>query len=213
MTRRRRSWLVGLTCVGVACAASNAMPPEPPVLPLTGATFAAALSDHPLLFVLFYSTEKIQGTHLLTNYSLAAQELHLNHHLVKVKLAWLEVRWDDAERVAISRRFGVSDLPDIKIFHHGRPHNFEAAASTTNIVDIAKWNAGHQLWKDMQALGSRVLTIEGNDGLQAAFEREQVLLIAFTNYWCTRCLLLSPEFESAANLLHDADPRDARRHK
>jgi len=29
---------------------------------------------------------------------------------------------------------GVSELPDIKIFHHGRPSNFEAAASTTNIV-------------------------------------------------------------------------------
>jgi hypothetical protein len=38
----------------------------------------------------------------------------------------------------------VSELPDIKIFHHGRPSNFEAAASTTNIVDIARCNAGHQ---------------------------------------------------------------------
>ena len=38
----------------------------------------------------------------------------------------------------------MSELPDIKIFHHGRPSNFEAAASTTNIVDIARWNAGHQ---------------------------------------------------------------------
>ena len=38
----------------------------------------------------------------------------------------------------------MSELPDIKIFHHGRPSNFEAAASTTNIVDIARWDAGHQ---------------------------------------------------------------------
>ena len=67
-----------------------------------------ALTDHPLPFVLFYSTERIQGTHLLTDYSLAADELRQNHLLVKVKLAWLEVRWDDAERVAISRRFGAS---------------------------------------------------------------------------------------------------------
>ena len=34
----------------------------------------------------------------------------------------------------------------------------------------------------------------------------QVLLIAFTNQWCTRCLLLRPEFENAAELLHNADP-------
>ena len=34
-----------------------------------------ALTDHPLPFVLFYSTERIQGTHLLTDYSLAADEL------------------------------------------------------------------------------------------------------------------------------------------
>ena len=40
----------------------------------------------------------------------------------------------------------------------------------------------------------------------SAFEKEQVLLIAFTNHWCTRCLLLRPEFEAAANLLYDADP-------
>merc|ERR1719231_721410 len=38
------------------------------------------------------------------------------------------------------------------------------------------------------------------------FEREQVLLIAFTNRWCTRCLLLQPEFEEAAGLLADASP-------
>jgi len=185
------------------CAATRHVQ-EPPVLPLTGATFASALTDHPLLFVLFYSAERIQGTHLLTNYSLAADELRQAHNLVKVKLAWLEVRWDDAERVAISRRFGVSELPDIKIFHHGRPSNFEAAASTTNIVDIARWNAGHQQWKDQQ--WSRVIKIEGNDGLASAFEKEQMLLIAFTNHWCTRCLLLRPEFEAAANLLYDADP-------
>ena len=87
------------------CAATRHVQ-EPPVLPLTGATFASALTDHPLLFVLFYSAERIQGTHLLTNYSLAADELRQAHNLVKVKLAWLEVRWDDAERVAISRRYG-----------------------------------------------------------------------------------------------------------
>ena len=57
----------------------------------------------------------------------------------------------------------MSELPDIKIFHHGRPSNFEAAASTTNIVDIARWNAGHQQWKDQQ--WSRVIKIEGNEGL------------------------------------------------
>ena len=77
----------------------------------------------------------------------------------------------------------MSELPDIKIFHHGRPSNFEAAASTTNIVDIARWNAGHQQWKDQQ--WSRVIKIEGNDGLARAFEKEQMLLIAFTNHWCT----------------------------
>ena len=92
--------LVGL------CAATRLQ--EPGVLPLTGATFASALTDHPLLFVLFYNAERIQGTHLLTNYSLAADELRQAHNLVKVKLAWLEVRWDDAERVAISRRFGAA---------------------------------------------------------------------------------------------------------
>ena len=81
------------------------------------------------------------------------------------------------------RPAGVSELPDIKIFHHGRPSNFEAAASTTNIVDIARWNAGHQQWKDQQ--WSRVIKIEGNDGLARAFEKEQMLLIAFTNHWCT----------------------------
>ena len=88
------------------CAATRLQ--EPGVLPLTGATFASALTDHPLLFVLFYNAERIQGTHLLTNYSLAADELRQAHNLVKVKLAWLEVRWDDAERVAISRRFGAA---------------------------------------------------------------------------------------------------------
>ena len=164
--------LAGLAFAG---AAGGALEP-PAVLPLTGATFATALSENPLLFVLFYNQERIQGTHLLTNYSLAAQELHQNHQLVRVKLAWLEVRWEDAERVALSKRFGVSELPDIKIFHHGRPHNFEAAASTTSIVDIARWNAGHQQWKDTQQLGgpqTRVITIDGTQGLQAAFEREQ----------------------------------------
>ena len=152
------------TLLGLCAATTHVQ--EPPVLPLTGATFASALTDHPLLFVLFYSAERIQvsvrvrarawvrararvrmsvrvrmgmrmrlrrvrvsvrvrcvlptatcptmlrrgdqGTHLLTNYSLAADELRQNHLLVKVKLAWLEVRWDDAERVAISRRFGTS---------------------------------------------------------------------------------------------------------
>ena len=33
-----------------------------------------------------------------------------------------------------------------------------------------------------------------------------MLLIAFTNRWCTRCLLLMPEFEQAASYLADADP-------
>ena len=197
--------LVGLTCVASAAAAS-AQPP-PPVLPLTGATFAEALSDHPLLFVLFFSDERVRGTHLLQNYSLAAAELERDHQPVKVKLAWLEVRSNDAERVALSRRFGVSELPDIKIFHHGRPSNFEAAASTSSLVDIARWNAGHQQQRDLQTKGaSRVVEIEGNWGLAQAFEREQVLLIAFTNRWCTRCLLLQPEFDEAAMFLADADP-------
>ena len=84
------------------------------MLPLTGATFASALTDHPLLFVLFYNAERIQGTHLLTNYSLAADELRQAHNLVKVKLAWLEVRWDDAERVAISRRFGSARVDTLR---------------------------------------------------------------------------------------------------
>ena len=65
----RLSAALALVCAGAAS------PPEPPVLPLTGATFGSALSDHPLLFVLFYSSERVQGTHLLQNYSLAAQEL------------------------------------------------------------------------------------------------------------------------------------------
>tara|TARA_B110001452_G_C15199295_1_gene416267 strand:- start:262 stop:1131 length:870 start_codon:yes stop_codon:yes gene_type:complete len=207
--QRRRSAvaaLVGLSCVAGAAAAGSAQPP-PPVLPLTGATFAQALSDYPLLFVLFFSDERVRGTHLLQNYSLAAAELERDHQLVKVKLAWLEVRWNDAERVALSRRYGVSELPDIKIFHHGRPSNFEAAASTSNLVDIARWNAGHQQQRDLQTKGtSRVVEIEGNWGLMNAFEREHVLLIAFTNRWCTRCLLLQPEFEEAAMHLADADP-------
>ena len=196
-----RYWLA-FTVFGLAAATTHVQ--EPSVLPLTGATFASALTDHPLLFVLFYSAERIQGTHLLTNYSLAADELRQNHLLVKVKLAWLEVRWDDAERVAISRRFGVSDLPDIKIFHHGRPSNFEAAASKTNIVDIVRWNAGHQQSQDQQL--SRVVKIVGSDGLERAFQSESVLLLAFTNHWCTRCLLLRPEFEAAADLLYETDP-------
>ena len=32
-----------------------------------------------------------------------------------------------------------------------------------NQVDIARWNAGHQQWKDQQ--WSRVIKIEGNEGL------------------------------------------------
>ena len=102
----RSSPILLSTLLGLCAATTHVQ--EPPVLPLTGATFASALTDHPLLFVLFYSAERIQGTHLLTNYSLAADELRQNHLLVKVNLAWLEVRWDDAERVAISRRFGAS---------------------------------------------------------------------------------------------------------
>ena len=47
-------------------------------------------------------------------------------------------------QVTLLRTYRTGELPDIKIFHHGRPSNFEAAASTTNIVDIARCNAGHQ---------------------------------------------------------------------
>merc|ERR1712008_171689 len=66
-------------------------------------------------------------------------------------------------------------------------------------------NAWHQQWKDQQ--WSRVIKIEGNEGLVSAFEKETVLLIAFTNHWCTRCLLLRPEFEVAANLLSTSTTR------
>ena len=46
------------TLLGLCAATTHVQ--EPPVLPLTGATFASALTDHPLLFVLFYSAERIQ---------------------------------------------------------------------------------------------------------------------------------------------------------
>ena len=45
-----------------------------------------------------------------------------------------QVRPDLAEAQLFAKRYGVTDLPDIKIFHYGRPADYQAGAVTLTLT-------------------------------------------------------------------------------
>jgi len=174
---------------------------EPSLLQLTPPLLTKALVKHSLLFVLFHASSEAESSYLFSNFSYAADELA--RQKVAVGLGKLQIEWGDASTVALARRVGVTELPDIKIFHFGRPRDYQAGADALDLIDVARWNAGAL----MQRLPtSKVFEIEGADGLQDALARHQLLLVAFTTRWCSRCLKLASEFDQASTLLSAADP-------
>lgn len=52
----------------------------------------------------------------------------------------------------LAKQLKVHDLPDIKIFRNGIPTDYQAAASTIDIVDVARWNAGNALTRRHNAV-------------------------------------------------------------
>jgi len=175
---------------------------EQAVLELSAKSFAEDLKAYPLIFVLFYDAQMVRNPFLLQNFTQAAEALA--DHRVAAKFGWMQVsRHDDAESWLISKRYGVNELPDIKIFHNGRPSDYQAGADALDLIDVARWNAGAHMQRPPT---SRVVEVEGPRGFDLALEKEALLLVAFTTRWCTRCLMLAAEFDAASTLLAAADP-------
>ena len=131
------------------------------VLALTAENFAAVRAAHPLLLVLFYSPDELEaGGYLLGNFRAAARELR--EQGVAAQLGWLQVPWEDEARVKVARSCRVSELPDLKILHHGVVADYRAGAEMFALVDIARWNAG-LLQVQRAAATSRVGTLQQHD--------------------------------------------------
>ena len=182
------------------------------VLELTTVNFGEAVRTYPLLFVLFFSTEKASGNFLHSNFSAAAYQLHEQH--INARLAKMEIRKDWPEGQMLASRLGVTELPDIKIFRNAVPSEYQAGAGTVDIVDVARWNAGNlHATKGVGSspsgaarLRSAVHEIEATSGFEQLLAKNTLVLLAFTTKWCTRCLMLASEFDAASSLLANAEP-------
>lgn len=109
------------------------------VVQLDARSFSDLVRANPLLIVLFHTRER-GGALLLSNFSLAAESLMLQG--VAVRLGQMQISYGDAEQLSLARRFGVNELPDIKIFHNGRASDYQAGADALDLIDVARWNAG-----------------------------------------------------------------------
>ena len=179
--------------------------PTDRVLSLSSANFSEALNNYPLLFVLFYSAEKQQKTsYLHANFSAAAVSLH--EQRISCRLAKMEIRRDWPESVSIAQRLQVSELPDIRIFRFARGSEYQAGASTLDIVDVARWNAGNLLTTGGLRGRSAVHEVEATSGFEQLLAKHRLVLLAFTTRWCARCLMLQTEFDAASLLLASAEP-------
>ena len=174
------------------------------VLALTAENFEAVRAEHPLLLVLFYSPDELEaGGYLLGNFSAAASELR--EQGVAAQLGWLQVPWEDEARVKVARSCRVSELPDLKILHHGVVADYRAGAEMFDLVDIARWNAG-LLQVQRAAATSHVRELSGWTAVTSALAEHEVTLLAFSTRWCTRCLRLARELDAASALLAAAAP-------
>lgn len=177
---------------------SDEQPADAVIDVTTSEEYLETISAWPLVFLLFYSGERMQAT-LHSNFSAAASHLYEQH--VNVRLARMEVR-RGTDSVHLAKQLKVHDLPDIKIFRNGIPTDYQAAASTIDIVDVARWNAGNALTRRHNAVSE----VNGPAELEVLLNRHEMVLLAFTTRWCSRCLMLSSEFDEASLLLASADP-------
>ena len=169
-----------------------------------GGELRAVRAEHPLLLVLFYSPDELEaGGYLLGNFSAAASELR--EQGVAAQLGWLRVPWEDEARVKVARSCRVSELPDLKILHHGVVADYRAGAEMFDLVDIARWNAG-LLQVQRAAATSHVRELSGWTAVTNALAEHEVTLLAFSTRWCTRCLRLARELDAASALLAAAAP-------
>jgi len=120
---------------------------------------------------------------------------------------------EHVESTALSRRFGVSELPDIKVFIHGQVSVYQTGAEVLDLLDVVRWNMQNaRCFKGTAEKGlhhsksSQVVEIVGMPGLEAFLATNQLVLVAFATRWCTRCLVLSAELDIAAVLLGAAEP-------
>ena len=124
---------------------------------------------------------------------------------VAAQLGWLQVPWEDEARVKVARSCRVSELPDLKILHHGVVADYRAGAEMFDLVDIARWNAG-LLQVQRAAATSHVRELSGWTAVTSALAEHEVTLLAFSTRWCTRCLRLARELDAASALLAAAAP-------
>jgi len=110
---------------------------------------------------------------------------------------------NNVETTALSRRYGVVELPDIKIFHTGMPSDYQAGANVLDLLDVVRWNAGNTIHRPHS---SRVVEVVSAAGLEKLLAQNRLVLVAFTTRWCSRCLTLSAEFDAASALLAAANP-------
>jgi len=189
-----------LTVLAVLCCAAGKK--HPAVQRLEIETFAQSVQTQPLLFVLFYSIEAMQDSFVLSHYTAAAETLQ--QQSVAVRFGWVEIDRADTANTFL-QQYGVAALPDIKIFRRGERYDFQSGADAVDLVDVARWNAGRQalLHRDP---GSKVVTVSGSKELNDLLTQNSIVLLAFSARWCTRCLALFPELDSASSLLAAADP-------
>jgi len=150
-----------------------------------------AISTHPLVFVLFYTSDRQQGP-LLGNYSAAAKQLF--DFRVHARLTRVEVRPGE-DRQLIAKELGVTELPEIRIFRHGRMCYYQAGASQADVFDVARWNAGYSL---MRLRPTPFIEIESAAQLEEVLNQHQFVVLSFTAMWCSRCLTHSVEFAAAS---------------
>jgi len=124
-----------------------------------------------------------------------------------------QVDLEHVESTALSRRFGVSELPDIKVFIHGQVSVYQTGAEVLDLLDVVRWNMQNaRCFKGTAEKGlhhsksSQVVEIVGMPGLEAFLATNQIVLVAFATRWCTRCSVLSAELDIAAVLLAAAEP-------
>jgi len=124
-----------------------------------------------------------------------------------------QVNLENVESTALSRRFGVSELPDIKVFIDGQVSGYQTGAEMLDLLDVVRWNVWNaRCFKGTAVKGlhhsksSQVVEIVGMPGLEAFLATNQIVLVAFATRWCTRCSVLSAELDIAAVLLAAAEP-------
>ena len=107
---------------------------------------------------------------------------------------------NNVETTALSRRYGVVELPDIKIFRSGKAfdyqviycepyasHNFartlicgQAGANVLDLLDVVRWNAGNVIHRPHS---SRVMEVDSAAGLEKLLAYNRLVLVAFTTRW------------------------------